>query len=673
MSQQNQADTSGNFTEDIEATIDDLFTPVKEIEIDPLTNEIKDRAVGAQTAETQPADKAEASTGDIEPAPTAASEQEETALDQAQTAEAPTEEGGGFLDLELELDVDFEAEAPSEEDEKEAEVSDADLQAEEGILYKFSETIMSLEWEIKDETISEALTQAETLKQEYSDHQDPVIMELIGLMITLLGQMAQEPDQMPAVPTALKKAADALQNSISGHENTDAVRGAVQELETLAKAEGTPVSEQTADEIGLEADIELEPLAQVEDESLKETQTPESVTEQEAGAEEEATAPEKQKEQKEPAAEAEDSLSLEVETEEEPAAEEFEIEALEEAEAEAEPEETSEKPVEQAEIPEEEVSVEADETVSDTGREPPEVPENAEPESAFIPPVPPQGSSEATPSTSMTAEPQANEISGTLQEHNEFLKNTIQQHIKELESLSARIIPVEKLLSRTQGMEKLHAFQKGIRAALEKQKKNLAAAIQSGSADIPETQNEPVHEAKPESSSKAAPSPSGDKCPWDSVAVMTIGTTKIAVPAEEMAFAGAVSGRFRKKLQKESDFALSWLKPWPWIKIKPSLSGPLAELDEKELKDMKFPVLNSRVSEALDTEDTSEEFKKPAVIILYTSDGRAGVLYVENTPEIKEIAEDAVWSASSDKDQPVMGKIAQGSDTLTIISMSGHA
>jgi hypothetical protein len=680
MSQQNQADVSGNFTEDIEATIDDLFTPVKEIEIDPLTNEIKDRDASA------PAEaKAEPVTEEMKSASEPLSDEKISAPAAAEveteesTQEASENAEDGFLDLELELDVDFGEETGPDDEARGTEGTHSDSPADQGILEQFSETIMSLEWEIKPETINTALTQAETIKQECLHHSGTAIIELIGLMITLLSRMSKEPDLMPSVPTALKNAVDTLQECITNPDNTGAAEEKVQELEQLVQKETAMQEEEAPAEPEIEPEIELEPLTEEAPEEQQETaqQGAEILEEVEPEAEEVASVAGHEEHD---ALDTEIEPDLSLEKESTVSEEELEMEISQETEPASESTEPgtedADKAPEEVETPSEDASTGADKAIPvvDNDQE-----TSAQPESVAVPPVHSMAAKEAVSPVSQASvavtEPVEEEQQAVRAQH-EVLKNALEQHIRELEALSAKIIPVENLLAKTQGMEKLHAFQKGIRAALENQKRHLESALQGNS--LKESQME-AKEAQPESAPEQKPADapsditgtsSAGECPFSSVAVMSAGSAKIAVPAEEIAFAGSISGRFRKKLHKEPEFSLAWLKPWPWIKIKPSLSGALAELEEKELKEMKLPVLNSMISEALGTEDTSGEIKNPVAVILYTSEGKGGVLYVENTPETSELGEKAEWASSSTAGGLVTGELRTETDTMTVISLS---
>jgi len=72
--------------------------------------------------------------------------------------------------------------------------------------------------------------------------------------------------------------------------------------------------------------------------------------------------------------------------------------------------------------------------------------------------------------------PSSAPIEPELPEHS-VLVDAVKSHIKILDDCIGYILPVEKLLARTPGMEKLLHFQENIKGRLEKQKKILEKAL----------------------------------------------------------------------------------------------------------------------------------------------------------------------------------------------------
>jgi|AntAceMinimDraft_9_1070365.scaffolds.fasta_scaffold06247_6 hypothetical protein len=72
-----------------------------------------------------------------------------------------------------------------------------------------------------------------------------------------------------------------------------------------------------------------------------------------------------------------------------------------------------------------------------------------------------------------------NDLEPNFPEH-PVLVNAVESHIKILNDCISYILPVEKLLAQTPGMEKLHHFQQNIKNMLEEQKKILEKALGTG-------------------------------------------------------------------------------------------------------------------------------------------------------------------------------------------------
>ena len=166
-------------------------------------------------------------------------------------------------------------------------------------------------------------------------------------------------------------------------------------------------------------------------------------------------------------------------------------------------------------------------------------------------------------------------IEPELPEHS-VLVDAIKSHIKILDDCIDYILPVEKLLARTPGVEKLHHFQKNIKGRLEKQKKILEKAL---TGDY-----EPSVEEIP----------SGDiTCPWHELVVAQWNQKQVAFAPEDVAFAGAAPWRVKKGLKKLKTFKLKKLKTWPWTKLKPLMQGELSNQEESQLIKLEFPVLQN--------------------------------------------------------------------------------
>ncbi len=162
-----------------------------------------------------------------------------------------------------------------------------------------------------------------------------------------------------------------------------------------------------------------------------------------------------------------------------------------------------------------------------------------------------------------------------------------------------------------------------------------------------------------------------EPCPWTALKTVKVGNEKIAFPAEDIAFAGTIAGRFRKKLNTSDKFAMSWLKPWPWVKIKPSLSGPLSEREEKDLKEMKLEIINSKLEQETGKSCPVRDVKNPIIIILHGRNNTNGVFVAESMPEDLVLTDENQWTSSPANSTLEAGKIETNGEKIRIISLSG--
>lgn len=616
MSQQNKAESTDNFTSDIDATIDNLFAPVKKIEIDPLTNEIREH----ETVEAQ----------------TVRQEEEKKSTDMPELtlpAEAQYEKGHDdkeeFLSLDMEFDLDMEE---PEAGESEAVAAECSNDSAEHTLESLSQAIMSLEWEIKEDTINTALDMALAIEKSVQANAVPEADRVLGLVITLLKTMKGKPDFNPATPTMLTRATETLRQCLGPDRNTGPAVKIAEEMEQLVSEEG-----EGTDHINTVAGAP----------HLQEVPvTPEADNKEESGH-----IPELDSDKEE-----EDLLLMDEDRDATPQHEQT-MEPKEDIKAEVEP---------------------AQEPAHAPGME--SVPEGRGPHAETMAPprlreepsreVDIKEAPEIIPETGSAAISRPGTSDQTLKGKYDSLQEIMASLLVELENINTRIIPVEKLLSRTSGMEKLHAFQKDIRTRINRQK-DIIESVMEGKGPISGHPGEMDAPGTAGITSQPQETPSKDaKCPWQELMVIDFNGRSIAFPMEELVFAGNIPARSRKKLQKESEFSFAWLKSWPWTKIRPLLSGPLGEKDEKTLKDMQLAVLNPELSDVMEIKDRRDSIKNPVAVILYSETGRAGVIYVEDTPDPLKIKEEQTWTQSPVQKDMVAGRLETGKDTFTVISMS---
>ncbi len=169
-------------TDEIEDTIDDLFKPSRQIEIDPLTNEVK------EVAEGKSPDEASADMDlHLEPLIPAS-----PTTDESSGEEKPEE---NLLELELELEPDSEA-------------------GKEGLpvlLDNLDQQLSTLEWEITPEQVAAAIGTMKGINAEPGIRDISEARHLIRLMLDILGRMEDQPETIAAnSPVILKKGLENL-------------------------------------------------------------------------------------------------------------------------------------------------------------------------------------------------------------------------------------------------------------------------------------------------------------------------------------------------------------------------------------------------------------------------------------------------------------------------------
>ncbi len=205
----------------------------------------------------------------------------------------------------------------------------------------------------------------------------------------------------------------------------------------------------------------------------------------------------------------------------------------------------------------------------------------------------------------------------------------LKAHLIELQKQVNKIIPLERLLSKTTGMEKLHKFHTGVRTSLEKEIERISQFFFE-----PGTLNLPKAEASISKKEDYVSDVSGDKCPWKKLLTLSIEGTEVGFVAEEVAYISQPPFLSKSFIKKTDSLPLKKLRPWPWSKLKGLFDGKLAEMDEKTIEALEFPVLRSIVGH-----------KSPAssnfyVVVIF--DGITGaVLRVPERPLAINVPEDA--------------------------------
>jgi hypothetical protein len=194
-----------NFTKNIESTIDELFSASRQIEIDPLTGEVKELSQ----------DKTD------------------------QELEITTDEK--ILELDSGLDMELE--------KKETEAVNLEQQ-----FSQLNQLLLTLEWEVTQTQVVSAKNLVETIRENPKIEADKNLHELLNLMIRTLEGMADRPEKMPTSgPEALQKGLDTLKKVVWNEEQDPKAKkelliSAKKELESAIDMEVSEVAHEMSKE-----------------------------------------------------------------------------------------------------------------------------------------------------------------------------------------------------------------------------------------------------------------------------------------------------------------------------------------------------------------------------------------------------------------------------------------
>ncbi len=492
------------FTSEIEDTIDDLFKPAKKIEIDPLTQEVKEVD---QEQEVSPVEF-ELEEGDKTP------EQTEPEGEGTGPAESltPKEQPETLLELDLELEVEEAAAGEPEETSAEAEKTETP----DGLgakLEQLRQQIFTIEWEVTEPQIHQTLSLISSLIAAPEISGQPQARSMVELMEKVLRNIQYHPENVPATaPSVLKKTAEYLFDLLTGKDSSpDTGDTLIQELKALVE----------------------KPRKEKEETDQEQTPVPDKKLEDAAYMEETAPA---------------EPPPLEV-------------------------------PVGMAEekTPTTDAAEQADDLLSDQGR------------------------------------------------------HLLKAHLAELKRYINRIESLEKLLSKTPGMDKLYSFQHDIRLGLEGQLAELSRFFfQHVELELPEKL---PSRREDEDHSRTVPAVSA----WRELLSVSIDGVEVGFPTEQAVYVSGPPWHSRSAIKKASNLSLKKLKPWPWSKLKGLFQGRLASLEDSVLSSMQFPVVHQIGGQDLPIPSSF------TVILLF--DGQKGAaLLTEEKPIRIEIPGDAEWT-----------------------------
>lgn len=531
-----------DFAKNVESTIDELFSASRQIEINPLTNEVRD-LLQDETGQGQSFQVI----GQEEKHP------EEIKLSDTIELEAPAKQIETTNDEKI-----LESGSGLELDLEEKETKDVNLEQQ---FSQLNQLLLTLEWEVTKTQAVAAKNLLEIIQKSPKIEADKNLHELLNLMIRTLEGMADRPEKMPTSgPEALQKGLDTLKKVVWNEEQDPKTKkglliSAEKELESAIYMEVSEVAHKVSEKAVSERLVE-----DVNDLEIVFEDTSEAVLK-----------------------------------------EKF--------------------PDQQEQITDSVLEADIQEKVTPIETNFPEHP---------------------------------------------VLADAVKSHIKVLDDCINYILPVEKLLAQTQGMEKLHHFQQNIKNRLEGQKKILESALTGDykpSSYVRDYAAQRDENITIETDKKEVP-PESISCPWNEFVIGQWDQKQVAFVPEDVAFVGTAPWRAKKGLNKLKTFKLKRLKAWPWTKIQPLMQGKLSNQKESQLIKLKFPVLQKSISSF----NHSQSSDNPTVLVLYHAD--KGLVLMLDTP-LKTISlnSECSWEPSAESIGPWVGNLKIENKQISVATL----
>ncbi len=247
------------------------------------------------------------------------------------------------------------------------------------------------------------------------------------------------------------------------------------------------------------------------------------------------------------------------------------------------------------------------------------------------------------------------------------LEDAVKFHIKVLDDCIGYILPVEKLLARTPGMEKLHHFQQNVKSRLEKQKKILEKALTGDyepSVDVRDYAAQQTEDITIEIDKKEETPSVTISCPWHELVIAQWDQKQVAFVPEDVAFAGTAPWRAKKGINKLETFKLKKLKTWPWTKLQPLMQGELSNQEESQLIKLEFPVLQKSISSF----SYSQPPDNPTVSVLCRGD--KGLVLMLDTPlETISVTPECSWEPSAESNGPWVGNLKIENKQISVATL----
>ena len=246
------------------------------------------------------------------------------------------------------------------------------------------------------------------------------------------------------------------------------------------------------------------------------------------------------------------------------------------------------------------------------------------------------------------------------------LVDAVKSHIKILDDCISYILPVEKLLARTQGMKKLHHFQQNIKNRLEEQKKILEKALTGDyepSSDVRDYVAQRAEDITMEIDKEETPSAS-ISCPWHELVIAQWEQKQVAFVPEDVAFAGTAPWWAKKGINKLETFKLKKLKTWPWTKLQPLMQGELSNQKESQLIKLEFPVLQKSISSF----SHSQPSDNPTVLVLSHAD--KGLVLMLDTPlKTISVSPECFWEPSAKNNGQWVGNLKIENKQISVATL----
>ena len=255
-------------------------------------------------------------------------------------------------------------------------------------------------------------------------------------------------------------------------------------------------------------------------------------------------------------------------------------------------------------------------------------------------------------------------------------KKQLEEHLAVLQSDVNKILSLEKILAKTSGMGKLLKFQRGIRVSLEKEIERLNSFFFTGTdidlSDLVNNGNYNRDNIKDNLASreviknkpiKNLPEQEATSCPFKQLSTFAISGIVVGIPSEEIVYFSKPPFLTKGFIRKADFIPATKLKPWPWSKLKGLFQNNLKRADENFLKNLEFQVINSF------GEYLMKAAKDFYLMLLYDGE-HAFALKLTETPFTLYLTEDTKFVP---KEPPFEGEIEINENKVLIVTSKSLA